>query len=61
MHRGNIKWQKSLGGSSADEAADIRETADGNYIACGSAQSEDGDVTGHHGNNHLMNDYWILN
>jgi hypothetical protein len=53
---GNIEWQKSLGGSGEDEGYSIEETADGGFIAAGYSTSNDGDVSGHHGNY----DYWVV-
>ena len=53
---GNIQWQKSLGGSSADAAYSIQQTSDGGYIVAGASSSNDGDVTGNHG----LNDYWVV-
>jgi len=53
---GNIVWQKSLGGSSYDEAHSIQQTSDGGYIVAGYSYSNDGDVTGNHG----YDDYWIV-
>jgi len=53
---GTIQWQKSLGGSSNDNANFIQQTSDGGYIIAGESNSNDGDVTGNHGNF----DYWIV-
>jgi len=49
--------QKNFGGSSAESFYSIKSTADGGFIAAGSTQSVDGDVTGNHGNN---NDAWVI-
>ena len=46
---GNIQWQKSLGGSDDDEAYSIQQTNDGGYIIAGLSGSNDGNVTGNHG------------
>src|SRR5690242_14725084 len=46
---GNIQWQKSLGGTDHDAAFSIILTTDGGYMAVGSSQSNDGDVTGNNG------------
>ncbi len=51
-----IQWQKCYGGSSADLASYIDQTADGGYILAGSAKSNDGDVLGHH----AYYDMWIV-
>jgi len=53
---GNITWEKSLGGSSADEASSIKQTSDGGYIVAGRSYSNDGDVSGNHGSG----DNWIV-
>jgi hypothetical protein len=53
---GTLQWQKSLGGSDNDEAKSIQQTSDGGYIIAGSSFSNNGDVTGNHGNQ----DYWIV-
>ena len=53
---GNIIWQKSLGGTNAEEAKSIVQTTDGGYIIAGFTSSNDFDVSGNHGNR----DYWIV-
>ena len=53
---GDLDWQKSLGGSSFDEALSMQQTTDEGYIIAGTSVSDDGDVTGNHGNR----DYWIV-
>ncbi|UCH14008.1 MAG: hypothetical protein JSV22_13000 [Bacteroidales bacterium] len=53
---GEIEWQRPLGGSSSDMAFYIQQTADGGYIVTGPARSNDGDVSGNHGET----DYWIV-
>jgi hypothetical protein len=53
---GTIEWQKSLGGSGFDVAFFIQQTNDGGYIVTGYSESNDGDVSGNHGNG----DYWIV-
>ncbi len=53
---GAIQWQKSMGGTGVDGARSIQQTADGGYITAGYSRSNDGDVSGHHGND----DYWIV-
>src|ERR1043165_2894910 len=52
---GNIMWQKSLGGSSDEEATFVQQIVSG-YIVAGYSKSLEGDVTGNHGHN----DYWIV-
>ncbi len=53
---GTIMWQKSLGGSNNENANSIQQTADGGYIVAGHSLSNDGDVSGNHGNG----DYWVV-
>jgi hypothetical protein len=53
---GNIQWQKCLGGTDGDGAYSIQQTSDGGYIVAGWSMSNDGDVTGNHGNG----DYWVV-
>ena len=51
-------WQKLLGGSAADQAWSVQQTADGGYIVAGySSSSASGDVTG---TTHGLNDYWVV-
>ncbi|KKH97277.1 hypothetical protein EO95_16555 [Methanosarcina sp. 1.H.T.1A.1] len=54
--KGNIDWQKCLGGSGYDFAYSIQQTSDGGYIVAGHSDSKDGDVAGNHG----INDYWVV-
>ncbi len=53
---GNIVWQKPLGGSGSEVAYSVQQTADGGYIVAGLSESNDGDVSGNHGNT----DYWVV-
>ncbi|HPU47245.1 MAG TPA: hypothetical protein PLQ91_06455 [Bacteroidales bacterium] len=53
---GTIQWQKCLGGTDNDEAKSIQQTSDGGYIVAGETWSNDGDVSGNHGNS----DYWVV-
>ncbi|WP_374445444.1 T9SS type A sorting domain-containing protein [Epilithonimonas sp.] len=53
---GIIQGEKSFGGSGDDTAFIIRQTSDGNYILCGNSYSNDGEVSGNHGNA----DIWVL-
>jgi hypothetical protein len=60
---GTIQWQKSLGGTQVDGAYSINQTSDGGYIITGASDSNDGDVTGHHGvqiPETPTNDYWVV-
>lgn len=53
---GTIQWQKSMGGSSIDRAQSIQFTSDVGYIIAGHTYSNNGDVSGNHGNY----DFWIV-
>jgi hypothetical protein len=53
---GIIEWQKSLGGSGSESAFSIQQTSDGGYIVAGSSNSNDGDVSGNHGDY----DSWVV-
>lgn len=53
---GNLDWQKCLGGSGGEFANAIEQTSDGGFVIAGSASSNDGDVSGHHGNG----DFWVV-
>lgn len=53
---GQMQWQKTFGGSNSEEVVSMIPTNDGNYIAAGYTQSEDGDVSGFHGNV----DIWVV-
>jgi hypothetical protein len=57
---GDIEWQKSLGGSSIDDAFSIQKTIDGGYIIAGSSSSNDGDVTGNHSIPGPYGDAWVV-
>jgi hypothetical protein len=53
---GNIEWQKTFGGSLWDIPFSIKQTWDGGYIVAGGSTSNDGQVTGNHGDQ----DFWII-
>lgn len=52
---GNIQWQKCLGGSNDEDSQALIQTPDGGYLVVGYTMSNDGDVTGNHGNS----DVWV--
>jgi hypothetical protein len=54
--KGNLLWQKSLGGSGNDHAQFIQQVTDGGFVVAGYSDSGDGDVTGNHG----KTDFWIV-
>jgi hypothetical protein len=53
---GNIEWQKCYGGTNSDVSECIRQTTDGGYIMAGYTMSNNGDVSGYHGDW----DFWIV-
>ena len=53
---GDIQWQESMGGSNDDNGAEVLQTFDGSYVVCGKSNSNDGEVSGNHGNS----DFWIV-
>lgn len=54
---GNLVWQKTYGGSALDEGLGLVKTGDGEYAATGITISNDGDVSGNHG----QSDIWLFN
>ncbi len=56
---GILQWQVSLGGAKNDTPYSIRNVSDGGYIINGESNSNDGDVTGHHGLT-TRNDIWVV-
>jgi hypothetical protein len=60
---GNIEWQKCFGGSMFDGANSIIQTKDSGYIFIGNTNSDDGNISGHHGVgciNSSCSDYWVV-
>jgi hypothetical protein len=53
---GKLLWQRTFGGSSNDVAYSVRQTFDDGFIIAGEAESDNGDVSGIHGES----DYWIV-
>jgi hypothetical protein len=53
---GAIVWENAFGGSGADSAVYIIQTADSGYAVTGASTSNNYDVSGNHGNE----DYWLL-
>lgn len=53
---GAISWQKNMGGTAAEEARAVQQTADGGYIIVGESRSNNFDLTGNLG----LNDFWVV-
>jgi Secretion system C-terminal sorting domain len=53
---GTIRWQKCYGGFNTDMECQVQLTIDGGYIIAGTSYSNNGDVTGNHG----QSDYWVV-
>ncbi len=53
---GNMLWQRTLGGSGLDMGLSVIQDDDGNYVLVGYTTSNDGDVSGNHGEI----DVWIV-
>ncbi|MES2649898.1 MAG: gliding motility-associated C-terminal domain-containing protein [Bacteroidota bacterium] len=53
---GNITWQKNLGGTKDEDGTSGQVTKDGGYIITGFTESNDGNVSGHHG----KRDVWVV-
>lgn len=53
---GTIQWQKSLGGTGNEQAKSVVQSTDGGYVIVGYSKSNNGDITGNHGNS----DFWIV-
>jgi hypothetical protein len=47
---GSLLWKKTIGGTNLDEADAVIATADEGCIVAGHTQSNDGDISGNHGN-----------
>jgi len=53
---GAFEWQKTLGGTKADRANSMQQTADGGFVMAGRSSSDNGDVSFNHGDT----DYWVV-
>lgn len=53
---GAIEWQKMYGGTGTERAAAIQQTSDSGYVFVGRTNSNDGDVSGNHGEL----DVWVV-
>ena len=56
---GTIVWARCFGGSSWDFGYSVQETFDGGFIVGGTSYSNDGEVTGHHGDT-TTDDMWVV-
>lgn len=52
----NVIWSRCYGGSEYSKALSVKNTSDGGYVLTGETYSNDGDVTGAHGNA----DCWVV-
>jgi len=52
-----LDFIRTFGGNNIDEAVDMVESNDGNYIVVGTTRSTDGDIAGKSGDDQ---DYWVL-
>jgi hypothetical protein len=53
---GNLSWSRCYGGSSMDNARDVLQSIDNNYLVCGYINSIDGDISSNNGGG----DIWVL-
>lgn len=53
---GTLQWQAPFGGTDYDLAYSVQQTADEGFVIGGRTESNDGDVTGNHG----QSDVWLL-
>ena len=53
---GILQWQKCFGGNQGDYGNSIQQTSDGGFILGGASTSNNGNVSGNHGNE----DFWIF-
>jgi hypothetical protein len=56
---GNIQWEQSYGGSGTDNLHSLIQASEGGFVMVGTSYSNDGDVTGHHGDS-TTSDYWVV-
>ena len=56
-----IQWEHNIGGSNWDDPLSLTATTDGGFAFAGYTESNDGDVTGHHGGDTIENDdAWVV-
>jgi hypothetical protein len=54
-----VQWSKCFGGTKEDRAFSVVQTADGGFVVAGTTYSNDGDVSGLHGN-FSLDDAWLI-
>lgn len=54
--QGNLIWEKSYGGTAGEMGNSILQLDNGDYLVSGYTNSNDGDVSGNHGNS----DFWLF-
>jgi gliding motility-associated-like protein len=57
---GAKQWVKVFGGANLESFSSVLQEADGSYLAVGFAYSNDGDVSGNHGNTGSTADIWVV-
>ncbi len=55
-NKGNLQWQKSLGGTKNEQSKTVHQTNDGGYIISAFSESSDGDCAENKGNY----DFWVI-
>ncbi len=53
---GVLEWQKALGGTGDDGSTSLLQAPDGGYMVAGVSESNNGDISGNHG----QEDLWVL-
>jgi hypothetical protein len=53
---GVIEWQRALGGTGFDQAFDLQQLPNGEYLLAGSSNSSNGDISVNHGGT----DFWLM-
>ena len=53
---GNLQWQKNYGSPTEDEALNVLQTSDGNFLVVGTTNGNGGDISGTHG----QKDIWTI-
>lgn len=53
---GELDWEKSYGGTEDDRSFSVKQTTDGGFVVAGRTASDNGDVSGQHGDY----DFWVV-